>query len=139
MKRSFIVLLFLNLQFAICNLQSFAQDTAQKGQIKIYQDKRIVDLVNLHIANNEKNKTIPGFRIQIASDTKRDLVLEKKSEFVQQFPNMKIYLTYQQPNFKLRAGNFRSRLEAQKFQQEILTLFNSAFIVKDEIEIAETE
>jgi hypothetical protein len=45
------------------------------------------------------------------------------------------YLTYQQPNFKVRCGDFRTRAEARKYVKSISAYFPSAFIVKDFIEV----
>ena len=48
---------------------------------------------------------------------------------------MKAHEVYQQPFFKIRVGDFRTKLEAYKFQKEIMAQFPNSFIVKDEIEI----
>ena len=42
-----------------------------------------------------------------------------------------------QPNFKIRVGNFRSRLEAYKFMRSLAAAFSNSFIVNDEIVIPE--
>ena len=64
-------------------------------------------------------------------------VMEKYPEFLKKFPDDMAYLIYQQPNFKIRVGDFRDRLQAQQFYLKLLPIFNTAFIVKDEINLQE--
>jgi hypothetical protein len=46
-------------------------------------------------------------------------------------------MTYQQPNFKIRVGDFKTRLEALKFLKEVQGLYSTAFIVKDDVKLPE--
>lgn len=138
MKILLSIIFFLTLfHFVSAQEKMETTNVEDTSKVIIHQDKRIEDLINFHILLNEKNKGkgIKGFRIQLAQDSKRDLVLEKKAEFSVQFPNIKNYLTYQQPYFKLRVGNFRTRLEAEKAMIEISILFEGAFIVNDDIQV----
>lgn len=97
------------------------------------QDERIDKLVQTHIQNCEKKETISGYRVQIHFGGEREKAKEIKSKFLQQYPEISAYEIYHQPNFKIRVGDFRTRLEAQKFLKEIHTVFTSSFIVTDEI------
>ena len=79
-----------------------------------------------------------SFRIQIFSESGNDakakadkVVADYKNNFVSPLS----YLTYQQPNFKVRCGDFRTRAEARKYVKSISVYFPSAFIVKDFIEV----
>ena len=101
------------------------------------QDSLIHQLVTRHIAINQAKRTMPGFRVQIYFGPNRTKANEVKTDFLQIFPNTGAYLVYQQPNFKIRVGDYKSRLEALKFLKEIQTLYSSAFIVKDEVKLPE--
>jgi len=101
------------------------------------QDSLVHVLVNRHIAINQAKKTMPGFRIQIYFGSDRTKANEVKSDFLQLFPNKGSYLVYQQPNFKIRVGDFKTRLEAMKFLKEIQSLYSAAFIVKDDVKLPE--
>ncbi len=49
---------------------------------------------------------------------------------------MKAYLSYQSPYFKLKAGNFKTRDEAEKYRKMMTTMFpKGVFIINDIIEI----
>ena len=101
------------------------------------QDSLIHQLVTRHIAINQAKRTMPGFRVQIYFGPNRTKANEVKTDFLQIFPNTGAYLVYQQPNFKIRVGDYKSRLEALKFLKEIQTLYSAAFIVKDEVKLPE--
>ena len=53
------------------------------------------------------------------------------------FPDLKSYVEYEEPYYKLRVGDFKTRLEATYFLQQVTTLYAGAFIVKDKIRIKE--
>ncbi len=93
--------------------------------------------MNRYTRVHQKKESIEGYRIQVAAGSNRTNVYEVKSKFYKLFPDIKQYLIYQAPNFKLRVGNYRTRLEASKDLQEIMLDFNGAFIIRDEIKISE--
>lgn len=102
----------------------------------LIQDKRINELVLKHILINEaKKEKINGYRVQIYFGSEKAKALEMKSKFLSSYHTTPAYLDYQQPYFKIRVGDFRTKLEAYKFLQEILLDFQGAFIVNDEIEL----
>ena len=44
------------------------------------------------------------------------------------------YIDYKAPNFRLRVGNFRNKLEAQKLQHEIMKDFPNTLVISDSID-----
>lgn len=114
-----------------------AQEKTAGGKLEIIQDQRIDSLLKRQIILNKFKNTIPGFRVQIYSGQQRNKANEMKSEFLTIYPEVPSYLLYQQPNFKIRVGNFRSRLEAYKFMRSLAAAFSNSFIVNDEIVIPE--
>lgn len=78
-----------------------------------------------------------GYRIQIYSDNKKQAARDEKAKFLSSFSGVKAHEIYQQPYFKIRVGDFKTKLEAYKFQREIYLQFPNSFIVKDEIDINE--
>jgi hypothetical protein len=107
---------------------------AQK--IDIIQDKKIDLLVSKHILYNENHQTIPGYRIQIYFDSgnnSKNKAILTKNEFNNKYKDIEAYIIYQEPNYKIRVGNFRTRFEAQGFLNKLLKDYPNAFIVKGEI------
>jgi hypothetical protein len=81
----------------------------------------------------ERKHTQQGYRVQIflgdrktAEDTKRT--------FLQQNPDANAYLSWLAPNFRLRVGDLRTRLEAERLLRELKVAYPGSYIVKDEIE-----
>ena len=112
------------------------------GKLEIYQDMNINILMNKHIEVNQVAQTMDGFRIQVFFDsgnnskTKAQSVLD---EFILKFPKTRAYLTFKSPNYKVRVGDFRSRLDAQRFLNEIIADYPNAFIVTEQINLQNVE
>jgi SPOR domain len=126
MKLAFIVFV------VVFNSSVFAQEI---GKIDIVESKQILELVNRKLQENQLSKTINGYRVQLHFGNDREKAREVKSKFLQSFPYIEAYDSYQQPNFRIRVGDFRTRLQAIKFLKEIQSLFPSAFIVNDYISL----
>jgi alkylation response protein AidB-like acyl-CoA dehydrogenase len=94
-------------------------------------------LVKRHIALNASKMTMPGYRVQVYYGSQRAKATEIRTEVLQKFPQTPAYIIYQQPNFKLRLGDFKTRLEAMKLLDEIKHEYAQAFIVKDEVKLPE--
>ncbi|MBL0340292.1 MAG: SPOR domain-containing protein [Bacteroidetes bacterium] len=101
------------------------------------QDSLVKVLMNRHIAINQSKKTMPGYRVQIFFGPQRLKANEVKTDFLQIYPNVGSYLVYHQPNFKIRVGDFKTRLEAMKFLKELQPIYATAFLVKDEVKLPE--
>ena len=77
-----------------------------------------------------------GYRLMVLNTINRDEAIEAKKKIYTYFPELKAYLLYQSPYFKLKAGNFKSRDEAEKYQKNMSSFFpKGVFIVNDIIEI----
>lgn len=134
-RSSLFFLSFFLLLNSLCDAQI---DTVLP--VKVQPDNRsdlekLELLVDKHIMINKAKKTVPGYRIQIYYGSKRAEALEAKSLFQSENSELPTYLIYQQPYFKVRVGDFYSRLEALKHFQQITLDFDNAFIVKDDIRI----
>lgn len=81
------------------------------------------------------NEFVDGYRIQISSTDIREDVYKNKSTFYRDFPDMSSYVEYEQPTYKLKVGNYKTRLEATYYLQQVMTIYPGAFIVKDKIKI----
>jgi hypothetical protein len=107
--------------------------TADSGLI---QDKKVNELILKHVLINEAKKgKMKGYRVQIHFGAEKAKALDTKSKFTAAYKEIPAYLDYQQPYFKIRVGNFRTKLEAYKLLQDILPDFPGAFIVQDDIEL----
>ena len=84
---------------------------------------------------NRKREFAEGFRIQIMYTDVRDEVYQSKGAMYKEFSDLSSYVEYEQPYYKLRLGDFKSRLEATYYLQQVIALYPGAFIVRDKIKI----
>lgn len=94
-----------------------------------------LNLIDLHNQKNEQTDEMPGYRIQIRSNNDRSKIYGIRSEVYAQFSDIKNYLKYDQPYYRLRIGDFKTRLEARQYLERVINYFPSAFIVADDIKI----
>ena len=92
-------------------------------------------LLDAHYDKNKHCDLMQGYRIQIMNSSNREDAYEKKAKVYRHFSKFKGYIVYDQPYYKLRIGDFETKLEARKFLKEVIQTFSTAFIVRDEIKI----
>ena len=138
MKRIFF---FSALVFSV-NL--FAQTnvvTTDSYTVIVHKDPRIDLLVSKQAQINEvtsrdSRKTGKGYRLMIISTNKRDEAIAAKTKIYTYFPELKAYLWHQSPYYKVKAGNFKDRKEAETYQQRLNVYFpKGVFIMNDIVEL----
>ena len=128
MKR--IALLYLTLFLSLCG---FAQNS---GSITVRQDNRIESLIDKQQRLYAIDSTMSGFRVQIFMEVGNDAIEHAetvKKEFKYAFPGIPVYLSYGQPYYRLRVGDFRTRVEAEKCLRKIRGRYTNAFVTADDI------
>ncbi|MGB0402776.1 MAG: SPOR domain-containing protein [Salibacteraceae bacterium] len=99
-------------------------------------DVRINKLEKRYIEINSEDRKMNGYRIQLFSSpgpesfTKAN---EVQTEFLKIYPDIDAYVIHVGASFKLRIGDYRSRMEAERFYVELRENFSDAFIVRDRI------
>ena len=104
------------------------------GSLHIDQDSRIESLIAKQRSLYKIDSSFNGYRIHIFSEIGNEALTHAKavkSRFEKTFPDIPIYLTYVEPHFLLRAGNFRNRVEAEKCLRLIKPKFKEAFVTAD--------
>lgn len=85
-----------------------------------------------------RNKSVrysTGYRIQVFVGNDRKDVDEAKSYIYQNFPELSTYLTFSQPTYKLKTGDFTSRLDAERYYSSIRQRYSMAMIISEKIDI----
>lgn len=109
--------------------------------VSIIKDPRINRLVKKQAQINEETtranrRTMPGFRIQVINTNDRKVAIDTKTKVYQLYPELKAYIQYQSPYFRLKIGNFKTRQEAQEYLSGLSKDFlGNLFIVRDIIEV----
>ena len=124
----------LSLIFAF-NIFMMAQNAViDTGKVQLVQEYKVKELLEKHIEINSK-AAIKGYRIKIHFGSDKNKAKDIKAKFISKFPDIAAYEKYDQPNFNIRVGDFRSKLDAYKALKEIQLEFPSSFLVQDEIEM----
>jgi hypothetical protein len=125
-------ILFFSL-IIILSQNIFSQE--KTGRVVVNEEKRITELFSRYTAENASNPSIDGYRVQLHFGNDRDKAKEVKTKFLKLYSDIEAYESYQQPNFRIRVGDFRTRLEAVKFQKQIHQQFPGAFVVTDKVSL----
>jgi hypothetical protein len=128
------VFFILLLQAPFVRAQEISTYNADSSLI-ITRDAKLDELIDRQKQQNLLNPTIHGYRIQIYFGGNRQKASEVKLDFNGRYPDIAAYISYQQPNFKVRIGDYSSRYEAQKFLKEIDGIYPTCFIVPDEVKL----
>ncbi|MEY4638434.1 MAG: SPOR domain-containing protein [Bacteroidota bacterium] len=109
--------------------------------VSIIKDNRVDGLIKRQIQVNEETsrnarRQDKGFRLLVISTTLRDEALAAKTKVYSYFPELKAYLFHQSPYYKVKAGNFKDRKDAELYQRRLELLFpKGVFIINDLIEV----
>lgn len=82
---------------------------------------------------NATRSTAMGFRVQIYSGANRSEAYAEQARFKALYKDIDTYITYEEPNYRVKVGDFRSRSEAQDLMQGLRKQFNNVFIFTEEI------
>ena len=114
---------------------TFTANGQTRGKVEVVKDARIDTFAARRVELNKAGDaiTLNGFRVQIFTGENRKDAYNAQAKFLEQFPDAKSYVIYNEPNFKVRVGDFRTRLEAEKFQDELKKWFNGMFVIQEKI------
>lgn len=135
-KKIYVLITLLSISFA-----SFAQT---RGEVTVIKDPLIDSLIAKRIELNKKTPTTTnpvssaifngmGYRVQVFYGSDRKEAFNEQTRFKALYPKLRTYITYKEPNYYLRVGDFRTKLEAQKLQTELKANFPTLFIFREKI------
>lgn len=121
-----LVLFVLFLSFGLVSL----------AQVQYSIEPKVKEIENDYIKAWEKVSKINGFRIQVmafSGNNSRNRAESERAAIKENFPYLSVYLTYNEPYFKIRVGNYYTRLDAYKDLKAIQKTYPNAYIVPDKI------
>ncbi len=127
--------MLISLIFLKLNAQS------DSNSVIVYKDPRIDMLIKKQIDINEETtrdtrRTASGYRILVINSNDRTKVFAAKAKIYQLYPELKPYLMYQSPFYKLKVGNFRTKEEAEDYRKELSRDFPTGlYLMRDIIEV----
>ncbi len=105
-----------------------------KGSLTIITEPGIASLSEAYISDNARHNSLIGYRVQVYNGRKAESQ-RIKTTFISRFPGTPVYHLYEAPEYKVQAGDFRTRLEAEKFLKRVIAEFGSGFVVKSRINL----
>ena len=130
-----VVFMMFNGSLSAQNYEFFEEKKDSLGVVTIIQDERIDQLLKTDSIINSQKKSFTGYRIQIffGGSTDREKAFEIKKEFLELFPEERAYVVYTAPDFRVRVGNFRTKLESIELYKACSEYYPNCYPVKTEI------
>ena len=131
----FVLLMLLNRAGA----QTMVSDTLQGGNIIVSKDARLDLLAKKEMEFNILGaKSAKGYRLLVMNSNDREKVMAVRSKLLQQYPDQKVYMTFQAPNIKLKFGNFVDKAEAEKYRDLLSSkkvVTTNVYVVPEIVEV----
>ncbi len=109
-----------------------------RGTVKEFKDPRIDSLIaSRNTLKSVKGSSVKfssqGYRLQIYSGSNRKEAYNIQARFQAEYPNIRTYISYRMPDFKVHVGDFRTRLEAEKQRQDMKGRYSGLLIMSARI------
>lgn len=145
MKR-IILIITLMLGISITMAQANANDSLIVGSVHIIKKDYRIDVLGKKMAEYNEAiasrpggiKMVRGYRLMILSTSDRNLAMGVRTKLLQQYPDQKVYMTFQSPYIKLKFGNYVEKGDAEKYRKQITTLGvvnNNIYLVPETVEV----
>jgi hypothetical protein len=117
--------------------KSSVAETSPKGSADkpLYVNKRLETVLDTMARQNKAIKYISGYRIQLYVGNVRQEADNAKAYIYQSFPDLNPYVSYSQPTYRVKAGDFMYRSDAEQYLEQIRAQYSSAVILADRVEI----
>jgi hypothetical protein len=128
--------------FILLPFLSMAQtDTtlSENGSITSINEKGIDALVSKYENILNAKNGVEGWRVQLTFKAKKEETRQLKIAFIKLYPEISTYLEYEEPYYRVRVGNCRTRLEAIKIKNQISENFPGAYLVPEVINFYQLE
>ncbi len=112
-------------------------NSLDSGEVHLYQDADIRLLLNDYAKKKKEEKGIRGYRVQIffgSGHFARKNANKIRNNFVLEYKKIPCHVVFEEPNFKVRIGDFRTKSEALRILEQIKEEYKGSYIVKDFIE-----
>tara|TARA_B100000941_G_scaffold82003_1_gene56340 strand:- start:415 stop:807 length:393 start_codon:yes stop_codon:yes gene_type:complete len=110
---------------------------SKNNTFEIRNEKGIEYLVNKYENILKNTGGINGWRLQLKFKAKESEIIKIKLKFIKLFPNIPVFLEYQEPYYRIRVGNCRTKLEALKIKYLIKKHFTDTYPVPEIISITD--
>ena len=110
MKKLILFLAFLPFSVNGQNDTTFSLN----AEVLSINEKGIDALVGKYERILKEKNGVDGWRVQLKFKAKEEEILQLKLKFIRLYPNIPVLLEYEEPYYRIRVGNCRTKLEAHK-------------------------
>ncbi|NQD71084.1 SPOR domain-containing protein [Sphingobacterium shayense] len=149
LKKGLILGAFLLIISQLSRAQTGLVDVQKDTLINLLQEFRAENGINPTTARlmslsskvaDKKNATRVkkrGFRVQIFSGTNRNDAYATQTRFQRSYKDISSYVTYSEPNYRVKVGDFRSRNDANSFMKVLRSQYSNVFVFTEDIWVYE--
>lgn len=123
--------------FVIVLVLITGQSISAQNAVALEVAPAIGDLLELFQTENEEMDKIPGWRVQVLATTDRNRLETVERQFKVNYPSIAVDWVHTKPYYKLRAGAFETKQEAERLKFTLGEQFEGVYLVKDDISEAE--
>ncbi len=105
--------------------------TSTLAAVTIIESEKITSLMKDYASHKQPLK---GYRVQIFLGD-RNTAEDTRRSFLVRHPDVPAYLSYLAPNFRVRVGDLRDKLPAEKLRADLTNEFPGLYVVPDDIEL----
>ncbi|HEV7351306.1 SPOR domain-containing protein [Telluribacter sp.] len=106
-----------------------------KDDTPLYINKRLEAALDTMYNQNKAIRYINGYRIQMYVGNVRGEADAAKAYIYQMFPDLNPYVSYSQPTYRVKVGDFMYRSDAEQYLEQIRQKYPSSIILSDRVEI----
>ncbi|MFN8252124.1 MAG: SPOR domain-containing protein [Ferruginibacter sp.] len=117
-------------------------DTVVTGKVTVVRDARLDILGKKEAEFNAVSALGPraakGYRLMVLNSNDRNYAMRVRGQLLQNFPDQKVYMSFQAPFIKLKFGNFLDKDDAEKMKKQLVAqkiVTNNIYVVPDVIEV----
>jgi hypothetical protein len=98
-------------------------------------NKRLDAVLDTIAMQNRRVRYAPGYRVQVYVGNERAAADNAKLQLYQQFPELSTYISYQQPTYRLKVGDFMRKMDAERYFSKLKTVFAGAQMQPDKVDV----
>lgn len=118
-------LFILGLLACVCT-----QLNAQAVQVK--ETPEVTRIMTRFVASNKASTTVNGWRVQLLATTDRQRMESVQQSFQYRYPNIPVDWVHNKPYYKLRAGAFTNKMDAQRLRYILERDYDGLYLVFDD-------
>ena len=117
-----------------------SETNASKGSLNVISSSQLDKILEQKKIYDSFNAGYEGYRVQIffkAGSNSKSVAMENANKFHETYPEYPVYLTFREPYYRLRVGNFHNKFQADECLNKVKQTFTASFVIKEFISNAD--